>query len=206
MIEWLTGDFVETHFVICAKSFACTAIRFEKQLDDLFTKNTPRLPDSGRKTLAAWAPVVTLILGILSLIAAWELWHWAHVADSLLNYANAVCNTYSGYTCGVNVSRFSLWLWLGVAFLIAEGILYLFAYPGLRDHRKEGWNYIYYALCLQVVYAVLSLFIPYDKGSHFLGSLIESVVGFYLLFQIRGIYSADKADRQTPKSTHHGKD
>ncbi len=185
--------------------------KLEEQLNELFVKNVPKLPDGGRKALVAWAPIVTLILGLLSLFTAWSLWHWARLADMVNNVVNGIagnsnlCNGYyyPGYACGATLySRFSVWLWLGVAFLAVNGILYLLAYPGLKSRQKQGWDYLYYALLLQVIYAVLSLFIPYNAGGHFIGSLIGAVIGFYLLFQIRGSYLG-KQDRQTPTPTDH---
>jgi len=175
--------------------------RLEESLDDVFVKNAPGLPEGAHKTLVAWAPALTLIAAALSLVAAWGLWHWARTVADLANYANSLCTTYSGVLCGVIPSPFTVWLWLGVAALIAEGVLYALAFTGLRNRTKRGWNYVYYALWLQVVYAVLALFIPYSKLSHFIGSLIVAVIGFYLLFQIRGTYPGAKHGRQAPMPT-----
>ncbi|HEY4160966.1 MAG TPA: hypothetical protein VGM08_02795 [Candidatus Saccharimonadales bacterium] len=172
--------------------------RLEESLDDIFARGAPRLPEGVRKALVAWAPALTLILGILSLVSAWGLWHWARTVSDLANYANSLCTTYSGVLCGVVPSPFTVWLWLGVAVLTAEGILYALACLGLRDRAKRGWNYVYYALWLQVVYAVVSLFISYNRASHFIGSLIAAAIGFYLLFQIRGAYQGGKRKRQAP--------
>jgi hypothetical protein len=162
----------------------------ETKLDELFVRNAPKLPKGGKKALVAWMPIISLVVGLISLVSAWGLWHWAHAADSVVN---GLCNAYSVSGCGnIVVSRFSVWLWLGVIFVATEGVLYLLAYPGLRDHKKEGWDYLYYGALLNIVYAVVSLFTDYDKIGHFLGALIGSAVGFYLLFQIRALYVAKK--------------
>jgi hypothetical protein len=173
----------------------------ETKLNDLFVKSAPKLPDGGKKALVQWAPILALIAGVLSLLAAWNLWHWAHVADQVVNYANAVCSTYGGYACGASASRYSLWLWLGVLFLLVEGLLYLTAYSGLKSHKKEGWNYLFYALVLNVVYAVVSLFDSYNVVGNFVGTLIASAIGFYFLFQIRESYvgGGHKAPTAAPK-------
>jgi hypothetical protein len=181
----------------------------KEKLDSLFVKDAPRIPQGGRKALTAWAPIATLVLGVLSLLAAWDLWHWARMADSVISTVASFCGDrrYSPFDlsdCPAPMdTRFSVWLWLGVAFLVARGVLYLLAYSGLKDRKRAGWNYLYYALWLQIVYAVLSLFVPYDAGSHFISSLIGAAIGFYLLFQIRSSYPANRPGRQKPGPADH---
>ncbi len=159
----------------------------ETKLNDLFGKKAPKLPDNGKNMLVQWMPIIALVVGLGSLWSAYNLWHWAHVASSLTDYAQVLCNSYSVSGCG-GVSHYSLWLWLGVAFVAAEGVLYLLAYPGLKAHSKAGWNYLFYGALLNVLYAVVSLFTDYNSGTTFVGSLIGSAIGFYFLFQIRGSY------------------
>ena len=164
----------------------------EAWLNELFVDSTPKLPDNAKKALTAWASIIAAAAGFLLLFSAWSLWHWATVAESVINYANSVCTTYSGYSCAIPVSRFSIWLWLGVLFLTAEGLLCFFAYPHLKNRKKEGWNYLYYGALINVAYAAVSLFASYDVVGHFFGSIIGSVIGFYLLFQIREAYLEPK--------------
>lgn len=163
----------------------------ETKLDEVFVRKAPPLPKGGKKLLASWLPILSLLGGAFSLLSAWSLWHWAHVAS---NIVSDVCNAYSVSGCGnLGVtSRFSVWLWLGIIFIGVEGVLYLLAYPGLRDRKKEGWNYLYYGMLLNVAYAIVSLFTGYDIVTHFLGAVIGSAIGFYLLFQIRELYEAKK--------------
>lgn len=164
----------------------------ESKLNELFVHNAPKLPDGGKKVLVKWAPVLSLLVGILILLSAWSLWHWARAADGVVNYANAVCNAYAAYGCSMPTSHYSVWLWLSVLFLAAEGLLYVLAYSGLKAHKKQGWNYLYYGALLNVLYAVVSLFAGNDVASRFVGALIGSAVGFYFLFQIRGAYLGGK--------------
>jgi hypothetical protein len=162
----------------------------------------PKLPAGGTKHLVEWAPWVSLIVGVLTLWAAWALWHWAHVANGLLNYANDLCNAYGSYSTNAcsNISsdRLTFWVWLGIIFLVVEGLLYLLAFPGLRDRKRQGWQYLYYGALVNVVYAVVSLFTNYGVGN-FIGGLIGSAVGFWLLFQIRDMYGK-AVSHDTPKS------
>jgi hypothetical protein len=161
----------------------------EAKLTDVFVKNAPALPEGGKKFIVKVAPIASLIIGVLTLISVWSLWHWAHVASTYANYARDLCDAYQVAGCDVaTTSRLTFWVWLSMIFLIVEGILYLCAYAGLRDRKKQGWNYLFYGALVNIVYAVITLFTDYDKVGHFLGALIGSAIGFYLLFQVRSYY------------------
>ena len=160
--------------------------KLEQNLNDLFTKNLPALPSGGKKALVEWAPWLALIGGVLSLWAAWALWHWAHIANALVNYANSLSLAYGGTT--VSTSRMTVGIWLGVIVLAVEGVMYLLAFPGLRDRKKQGWNMLYYALLINIVYGVVVMFTDYGGVGNLFGSLLGSAVGLYLLFQVRSAY------------------
>lgn len=168
----------------------------ENKLNDIFGKSAPKLPEGGKKFFVAWLPIGSLIVGALSLWAAWTLWHWASAADSLSDYANNLCNTFGAGDC-VD-SRFSVWVWLSLALMAVQGVIYLMAYTGLKAHKKAGWNLLFYGALLNLVYAVVSLFNDYRGGSSFIGGLIGSAIAFYVLFQIRSAYSGGKAAPATP--------
>ena len=160
----------------------------ETKLDEVFVRSAPKLPEGAKKAVVNWLPIISLIVGVFSLFSAWSLWHWAHLADSALG---GLCNAYSVSGCSSlgTPSRFSIWLWLGIILIAVEGLVYLLAYPGLQARKKQGWNYLYYGALLNVVYAVISLFTGYNAASSFLGALIGSAIGFYVLFQIRSVYA-----------------
>lgn len=161
----------------------------EAKLEEVFVKNAPALPAGGKKWLVSAAPWIALIVGVLSLWSAYVLWHWAHAVNGLANFANELCNTYGGSGCNVASSRFSFWIWASIVVLAVEGVLYLLAYPGLKARSKSGWNYLYYGALVNIAYAVVSLFSDYRGGiGSFLGALIGSAIGFWLLFQIRSTY------------------
>lgn len=179
----------------------------ETKLNEVFVKNAPQLPAEGKKFIVKIAPIATLVIGVLTLLATWNLWSWARRADRFIDYARQLCNTYDTPGCGDITSHLTVWVWLSLIFLLAEAILYIAAFKGLNEHRKQGWNYLYYGALLNVVYAVVSLFTDYDKIGHFLGALVGSAIGFYLLFQIREFYLGKKeAHTETPKSDDHHED
>jgi hypothetical protein len=176
----------------------------ETKMSEVFVDKAPKLPAGGVKAITEWAPWLALIAGVLSLWSAWALWHWAHLASNVLNYAHDLCNsTYGAYaanSCAAvdDASRLSLWVWLSLIVLAVEGVLYLLAYPGLKARNKQGWNYLFYGALVNVVYAVVSLFTDYNGGSHFIGALIGSVIGFWILFQIRSAYTGKSAAPKAP--------
>lgn len=163
------------------------SLPLEKSLDDLFVKQAPALPDGGKKALVQYLPWINLVLGLISLYTAWVLWHWAHLANSIINYANTFSAAYGGPTVATN--RLSIGLWIGIAVLAVEALLYIAAFPGTKDRKKAGWNLLYYALLLNIVYGVVVLFTDYGSVGNLIGALIGSVIGLYLLFQIRSSYS-----------------
>lgn len=163
----------------------------EKNLEDIFIKKAPTMLAGGKKALVQYAPIASLIIGIWALLSAYWLWHWAHLANAYVNLANNLSRAYGG--TAVTTSRFSVWVWLGVLVLAVQGVLYLLAYPGLRDHKKQGWNYIYYGILLEVAYGVVGLFTSYNSFGNLVGAVIGAAIGFWLLFQVRSSYLGSKA-------------
>jgi hypothetical protein len=159
----------------------------ETNLNDLFGKSAPALPNKAKNVLTEWAPWLALIGGLLSLWAAWALWNWAHTVNQFVDYANSLSALYGGST--VSASRLSAAVWLGIIVLAVEGVLYLLAFPGLRDHKKSGWNLLYWGALVNIAYGIVVMFTDYGGVGSFIMSLIGSAIGFYLLFQIRGRYT-----------------
>src|SRR6185437_8492211 len=97
-------------------------------------------------------------------------------------------------------NRWSLMLWLGLIALLVQAIIYIAAFPGLREHKKNGWNLLFYGALLNVVYGVIVLFTAYGGMSQLIWSVIGSAIGFYLLYQVRSYYGGSVASRSAKKS------
>jgi hypothetical protein len=170
----------------------------EKRLDNIFVKQAPELPANGKKALVKYLPWVNLILGLLALYTVYVLWHWAHLANNLVNYANSLSAAYGGPQ--IANSRMTFGIWLGLIVLAVEAVLYIAAYPATRDRKKSGWDLMFYALLINVVYGILVLFTDYGGVGSLIGALVGSGIGLYLLFQIRDSYG-----RSRPRTVKAGK-
>lgn len=160
--------------------------QLESKLDTIFEKNAPKLPASARKTIANWAPWVALVVGVLSVLSAYWLWQAANAVNTYLDLANQINAAYGG--AAVATTDMTLWVWLALIVLVVEGLLYLLAFPGLKARKKSGWNYLYWGALVNLGYAIVSLFTVNGAGG-FLGALIGSAIGLWLLFQIRSEYA-----------------
>lgn len=172
----------------------------EKKLNEIFVENKsiPALPDGVKKFIVTYLPWFTLIIGVLTLFAALSLWQWAHVANNLIDYANSVSATYGGTQ--ISTSRMSIMLWAGLVVLLVEAILYIAAFPGTRAKKKSGWDLLFYAAIINILYGLILLFTDYGGIGQFIFNLIFAAIGLYFLFQIRASYKtgATKAANTAP--------
>lgn len=165
----------------------------EKSLDNLLVKNAPvQLPENAKKTIVEWLPWINLVFGVLQLWAALAFWQLAHLTNNLVDYANSL---YAVTGNATRVSHLGLFFYVSIIVLVADGVLILAAFPGLRAKSKvRGWNLLFYGLILNLVYGVFRLFT--DIGGGF-GSLfwavVSAVIGAYFLFQVRSYYNGTKS-------------
>lgn len=173
-----------------------SANQLEESLNDIFGKKAPQLPANAKKLLVEYLPWITLIIGVLTLLATLSLWHWAHTTNDLLNYANSY-RAAAGLS-PVEQAHMSIGIWLGIIVLFVEAVLYVAAFRGLRARAKSGWDLLYYAALVNIAYGVLIMFTDYGSIGSLIGNLIGSAIGFYFLFQIRSSYT-EKSVKPTEK-------
>ena len=155
-------------------------------LEGIFVKSAPKLPEGGKKVLVEWLPWINLVAGGLTLWSVDALSNWAHVANNLINNLNALGQAY-----GVDipsVDRLNATVWIGLIVLAIEGVIFLLAFPATRARSKRGWDLMFYALLINLVYGIVVIFSDYGGVGNFIGYLIGSVIGLWLLFQIRSKY------------------
>ena len=164
----------------------------ETKLQEVFVKNAPfQLPAKAKSWIVQYLPYINLVLGIISLWAAYGIYTWATRADTIVNYTNELSRTFGGPVAPVE--RLTTVLWLGIIFLALEGILYILAFAPTKERKKSGWDLLFLALLVNVVYGVVMVFTNYGGVSTLLSTLVSTVVGLYFLFQIRSAYT-HKAD------------
>ncbi len=140
----------------------------EQWMAPLFAK-FPHLPESARQTLAKIAPWLALIFGILGILAILS--------------AGSIASSFFGFALlGVGMMQISMLISL-LAGLIAS-VLDILAYKPLTARKKKGWNLLFYATVLTTVATILNLLFGYGS----IGSLVGSLIGFWLLFEARGLY------------------
>jgi hypothetical protein len=161
--------------------------QLEKPLDDAF-KSLPQLPENARKGLAAALPWLTLIGAVLSLLSVANLYN----AAMLLN---GVYSTFGYPLAGGVVTT----LWLGIAILVAQAVLFFVAFPALRQYKKSGWNLLFWVAIVSVLYGVImNLFNGYFDLGQLIVSLLGAAIGLYFLFQVRPYFTT--AGGATPAS------
>ena len=84
-------------------------------------------------------------------------------------------------------------IWLGVFALAIEAVLYLAAFVPTKNLQKFGWDLMFYALIVNLVYGVVVAFTAYGGASSIIGSAIGTAIGLYFLFQIRASYNKKPA-------------
>jgi hypothetical protein len=160
----------------------------EKSLNEIFGEKAPyKIPKSGRETLVKIAPWLSLASGIFGIISALGLWRAAHRVNEVINSVNQFSAAF-----GAPVQKaptLGLFFWLSLVMLVVFALLALLAFPGLKAKKKTtGWNLMFFSSIASVLYGLVSLF--YDGGgvSSFVGTLIGTAIGLYLLFQVRSHY------------------
>ena len=161
-------------------------------------KDLPKLPKGFTDFLVQIAPWVTLLGGIFSIYSAYVIWKWAHLSNGLVDYANSISQLYGGEA--VADERLTVMLWVGMAVLGVMGVIYLMAFSPLKEKKKKGWDLLFLATIVNIVYGVVMLFSDYSYGGGIVGTVLGALIGWYFLFQIRDYYTGSvKVD--APKTT-----
>ena len=152
----------------------------EKVLEDLF-KPLPQLPEPSRKALAQAMPWITLLGGVLALYFAYQIYQLASpVANPYLAF---------GYSVGAIIGYYGPILWVSLALLVLQAVLFLVAFPALRTGKKSGWNLLFWAALANGVYNVaFNLFSGYVNVGQLIFGLIGTAIGLYFLFQVRSYF------------------
>ena len=137
--------------------------QLEDVLNEYFGKKAPALPANIKEILVKLAPYLT-ILGVI-------LW-----GGGILGVLGMGVVPYgAAWMMGVGYRYY-----LGIAFMLVTVVLEALAIPGLLARKKQGWNWIYYSVLVNMVYMLVSF--------NIVGLLIGTLIGMYVLFQVRTYY------------------
>ncbi len=159
--------------------------KLEIALDKVFNKSAPvKLSEDSRKAVASMMWSIALVCGLLQLYMGWRLWDAWHYLDTTVSTGSAAYGAAFGISSKADG--------LGVAFygvlvlLLVSGVLLLLSAPGLKAMQKAGWDLAFNSLLINVLYGVVVVFTDYGSFDILFAVALTSVVGAYLLFQVRG--------------------
>jgi hypothetical protein len=176
--------------------------QLEAKMDEMLVKNAPfQIPENGRKAIVEWAPWLALFGAILSLLASYGLWHAAHAVSSIANTYNDFARAY-GVDTSLNHFDYGPLFYLSFAVLIGQGLLMLYAYPGLKVRsKKRGWDILLLSVVANFVYNVVYAFTDSGSMMNLIWAVIGAVIGLYFLAQIRSYYNG--AHHKVAHPAHH---
>lgn len=164
----------------------------EAGMDKYLVKKAPlQLPANGKKAIVDWAPWIALVIGVLSLLSALSLWNLVREVSRGIDYSYDISRSLGIEATPRDVG---LMVYISIAVLIIQGVILLIAFKGLQARSKaRGWDMLLLSTLLGLVYGLSTLFITdYRSGADFIFSLLGTLVGLYILAQIRGSYNGRK--------------
>lgn len=126
-------------------------------------------------------PWVALVFGVSQLVAA-------GVMMRLLRTATAAEQLMSAQPV-LSVSE-RLAMSAGVGVLAVNAAILFMALPGLRRRSHGGWRLLLLGFLLNLGYVTVSFFIPGRGVVPAIMGTVGSVVGLYLLLQVRGYFTS----------------
>jgi hypothetical protein len=160
--------------------------KIEDKLAEVY-KPAPAMPDHAKETTVKALPWVALVFGILQLLGALALWHLARAAATLTDYANSLSSYYNVQPVRLSGLDKTV-IYLGLIVLVIDAALLLWAFSRLRSRAKLGWDLLFLSVLINVLYAVVALFINARGLGGFVIGVIESATALYFLYQIRSKY------------------
>ena len=118
-------------------------------------KKLPLLPKSITDFIVRIIAWVVLMLGLIGLIRSFQ-------AFNLVSYT----------FIGVLVGKYLI----AILISLMISVLLLFAFKPLREHSMKGWKFVFWAIMLRLVLALLY----FDMSG-----ILIALIGFYFLFQVK---------------------
>ncbi len=140
----------------------------EGTLDEYFGKKAPALPQNIKEIIVKIAPylvIISLIFAIPAILALFGIGSLATVL-SPLGGARSVAG--------------SLTIWVGTILIVSSVILEIMAVPGRFSRKITAWRYMFWAQLITIISILVQI--------NIVGALLSTLIGFYILFQIKSLY------------------
>ena len=131
-------------------------VGLEKWLDETYTKLPIQLPTEAKKWISDNIWWITAIGGVLMLWGVWSVWQLAHYADGFAKWANEISKAYGDSPVSNDLGVF--W-WAGLCVMVIEAVVLLLAVSPLKDHKKLGWNLLFYSSLLSLLGSLLTVLV-----------------------------------------------
>jgi hypothetical protein len=138
--------------------------QLEMWLNEYLGQKAPKIPQRGREAIVKIAPWITLIILIIALPVILALFG---LSAFLAPFA---------FLGGFHAGAMFIVTWV---LTLITFVLEIIALPGLFHRKRKGWLFLFYSSLIGAVLNIISLHIS---------GLIGTVIGLYLLFQIRDYY------------------
>lgn len=138
--------------------------QLESQLEDIFVKKVPALPENIKEIIVKISPYLAVVGVILGLPAVLTILGLGAIAAPF-----AVLGGYSSFTGLISV------IFAGIII-----VLEILAIPGLFSRSIKAWRFLYYSVLVSAVSNLISL----NLG----GLIIGTAISFYFLFQVKSYY------------------
>ncbi len=173
--------------------------KVEDAMEEYLVKKAPfQIPDNGRKAIVEWLPWISVVVGAISLFAGLALWKSAHTVNRFVDNANDWLKAYGAEPVH-STHNIGLFFYIALAVIVVQGALALYAFPGLKArNKKTGWNILLLSTVLNLFYGVFVFISDYGDFGNIVGSLLGTLIGLYILAQIKSYYTPIKDKKSAP--------
>ncbi len=149
------------------KNVSSNLSSLESILESYLVDKAPfQLPANAKDLIVTLAPWLIIIFSFMSL----------PVILSLIGINNMTGSWMMRYGYGIG----STW-WIATLLLAVAVVLQLLGIKGLFARTMQGWKYVFYAQLVSIVSSILY--------GNIIGALIGGLLGLYILFQVKELYS-----------------
>lgn len=152
----------------------------ETKAKTLYDRVPFKLSKNTRHSFAEVLWCVSLGLGALQLWTLWGLWDAGQ---------SGRWQVMDGFGRMWQHPDLNIFFYAAAILLLTQSIMLLAATGLLKMRTREGWQQLFYALLIYVVYGVASLFTEINGFGVFAWVLASSAVAGYFLFQLRGEFT-----------------